>query len=71
MHRIDRIFLNCLFQKFGTALKGVKYPDYPVHPVNKFLYLNFNVDKLSKANNIATITNLKTIFGSFHPDISK
>ena len=34
-------------------------------------YLSFNVDKLNKANKIATITNRKTILGSFHPDISK
>jgi hypothetical protein len=34
-------------------------------------YLNFSVVKLNNANNTATITNLKTIFGSFHPEISK
>ena len=34
-------------------------------------HLNFKVERLNKANNIATITNLKTIFGSFQPDISK
>ncbi len=46
----------------------------PFHLIKHFNLIwqrhrNFSVDKLNKAKRIATIKNLKTIFGSFHPDI--
>lgn len=49
--------LETLFCCLETFTRGLK------------IYLSFNVDKLSNANNTAMITKRNTIFGSFQPDI--
>lgn len=60
----------CVFGGSRSIIAGNTKHTKHANGTNKN-YLSFNVDKLSSANNTATIRNLKTIFGSFHPVISK
>src|SRR5215216_3731849 len=65
MDRIEKIGFQRLNQSYCFILSILS-----IH-VNFPSQRSLSVERLKRANRMAMIKNRKTIFGSFHPDISK